>query len=476
MSAIKNPPTFKPDEGDDYGNWKKDVEVWRLFTKEEKSRLGAALYLSLSGTARDAVRGISAETLKSDTGFDEVIKILDSVYLKDTATRAYCAFKDFVEYRRSSGDTFAVFIVEFEKRYKEVEKHEMILPTGAKAYFLLQAANLTIDNERLARATAKLEYGDMKVQIQKVFGETVGNDDETLPIKTKECNYTRGNRGGYRARGRGNYRETKYSRGNNIGEHSRNSQSGARESNETNPIGADGNIMRCHICESTKHFSSCCPHRRSEEAHVTVNITLLAGMGENEQCCLMAECAGYGVLDSACTKTVAGNVWVEEYLSKLTKEELDKVKSSERKTNSVYRFGDGVESKSVKTLNLPVLIGNKSLIIEVDVVDNKIPLLISKPTMSKLGMKIDFANHVAVVKGQSMKLGCTSSGHYCLPISCFVREDCKIVLNVDRVIGESVPEKKKKALKLHRQFCHAEKLQRLVKNAGCSDKEFIKAI
>ena len=103
------------------------------------------------------MRGISAETLKSDTGFDEVIKILDSVYLKDTATRAYCAFKDFVEYRKSSGDTFAVFIVEFEKRYREVEKHEMTLPTGAKAYSLLQAANLTIDNERLARATAKLE-------------------------------------------------------------------------------------------------------------------------------------------------------------------------------------------------------------------------------------------------------------------------------------------------------------------------------
>ena len=35
MSAIKNPPIFNPEEGDDYGNWKKDVEVWKLFTKEE---------------------------------------------------------------------------------------------------------------------------------------------------------------------------------------------------------------------------------------------------------------------------------------------------------------------------------------------------------------------------------------------------------------------------------------------------------
>ena len=59
----------------------------------------------------------------------------------------------------------------------------MELPTGAKAYFPLQAANLTIDNEQLAKATAKLDYEDMKNQIQKVFGDTVRNADDTLPVR-----------------------------------------------------------------------------------------------------------------------------------------------------------------------------------------------------------------------------------------------------------------------------------------------------
>ena len=62
-----------------------------------------------------------------------------------------------------------MFMVEFEKRYRGVEKHDMKLPTGAKAYFLLQAVNLRIENERLARATAKLNLEDMKNQIQNVF-------------------------------------------------------------------------------------------------------------------------------------------------------------------------------------------------------------------------------------------------------------------------------------------------------------------
>ena len=144
---LKHPPNFSPEDGDDYSNWRKDTEVWTKFTTEAKEKHGAAIYLSLKGTVREAVRGISVADLQKAEGFDEVIKLLDAVYLKDSATRAFCAFKDFVEYRRGSGDSFSTFIVEFEKRNREIVKHEMTLPTGAQAYFLLQAANLTIDNE-----------------------------------------------------------------------------------------------------------------------------------------------------------------------------------------------------------------------------------------------------------------------------------------------------------------------------------------
>ena len=173
---------------------------------EATTKHGAAIYLSLKGTARDAVRGISADELKKDTGFQEVIKLLDAVYLKDTATWAYCAFKDFVDYRRSSGDTFSTFIVEYDKRNREIEKYEMTLPDGAKAYFLLQAANLTEVNERLDRTTASLNYESMKAQIQKVFGETIGNSLGTLPVIEEEVKYTRGYQGGRMSRGRGRAR------------------------------------------------------------------------------------------------------------------------------------------------------------------------------------------------------------------------------------------------------------------------------
>ena len=38
---------------------------------------------------------------------------------------------------------------------------------------------------------------------------------------------------------------------------------------------SDGDIMRCHECDSTKHFASSCPHQKVEGTNMTVHITLV---------------------------------------------------------------------------------------------------------------------------------------------------------------------------------------------------------
>ena len=190
MSNMKTPPIFNPEENGDYTNWKMDVEVWRMITKEDKKKHGPAIYLSLQGSAREKVRSIDMEKLSSDTGYEEVIALLDSVFLKDESTRAYVAFKTFVEYRRKMGESYQSFIVAFEKLYTEIAKHKMELPSGAKAYFLLQAANMSEENERLARVSATMDYDSMKDTVQKVFGNN-NADGESLPVKMEEVNFTK---------------------------------------------------------------------------------------------------------------------------------------------------------------------------------------------------------------------------------------------------------------------------------------------
>ena len=159
--------------------------------KRRKKRQGPAIYLCLKGEAREAVRSIDVEEILKDDGVETIVQTLDEIFLKDETTHAFCAFGDFVEYHRGSGESYTKFILEFEKRYREVKKYDLTLNDKVQAYFLLKAANLSDDHERLVRTTSVLKYKDMKEQLQKIFGEF--SDDKggsgVLPVKREDCFY-----------------------------------------------------------------------------------------------------------------------------------------------------------------------------------------------------------------------------------------------------------------------------------------------
>ena len=156
-----------------YSDWRKDVRVWRLANKDaDKKQIGCLLYLSLKGKAREYVRDINDDDLSSDTGFDIVLKKLDEIYLKEKDTRAYLAFEEFVNYKRKNDDDIRDFIVHYDYLYGKLAEFEMVLPEGFQAFFLLNAANLSEDHQKLARATcAALTYKEMKSNILNIFGD-----------------------------------------------------------------------------------------------------------------------------------------------------------------------------------------------------------------------------------------------------------------------------------------------------------------
>ena len=186
--SIKAPPIFS--EGDDYLAWKNDISVWELFTDLAAPKRGPAVYLSLVGKTREAVREVDVATLAVAGGVKVITDKLDGIYLKDANTQAYMNFKEFYEYRRSSGETFNQFIVQFEKLYTKITMYDMTLPTGVKAFFLLQAANFTEDNEKLARATiGELNYDNMKEKCKKIFGDCTTEENNASPQIKEEVFY-----------------------------------------------------------------------------------------------------------------------------------------------------------------------------------------------------------------------------------------------------------------------------------------------
>ena len=77
-------------------------------------------------------------------------------------------------------------------------------------------------------------------------------------------------------------------------------------------------------------------------------------------------------------------------------------------------------------------------------------------------MIIDFSNDMVKVGGKHIiKLTCTSSGHYCLPLTRLLLHNSsphsRIVLHEVNLKTMTVDEKRRKAAKLHHQFSRASK-------------------
>ena len=477
MTSLQQPPVFNPDGGDSYVDWRNDIEVWCMLT-EGKVKHGPAVFLSLNGDARDAVRHIAKEELSGKDGVDKLLSELDKIYLKDGTTRAFNAIKSFVQFRRESTQPFSKFLIEFNHKYREIKKHNLNFDDGILAFFLLTAANLTEDHERLVRATAKLTFEDVKDKLQKVFGEFDSPDGQMheakLPVK-EECFYSKNYN---QDKAQGSEMGSRFSRGGTG--RGRGSYTRGLGRSRGNPRDSQGVVLRCYECESTMHLVSKCPHRqfKTENASVTVQLTLVAGLASKEQDLMLYESLARAIIDCGCTKTVAGETWVQEYLSLLSEEERKKVEMTAKQSSTLYRFGDGRETKSMKELVIPMFICGKKTNLNVEVVDNNIPLLLGRPSMTQLGMILNTKNHSVNVDGRNFKVGISSTGHYILPVSEFTYEGTEIVLSMENLSTYTKKVKKQKAEKLHRQFAHAskERLFRLLKDSGCQDKEFFKIL
>ena len=66
--------------------------------------------------------------------------------------------------------------------------YKLDLSTGVQAFFLLQAANLTPDLEKLVRTTAILVYGDIKKNFKKCWViHVIKTPAMAVEVKEEDC-------------------------------------------------------------------------------------------------------------------------------------------------------------------------------------------------------------------------------------------------------------------------------------------------
>ena len=441
----------------------------------------------------------------------------------------YQALETFEAFRRPSSMSIQSYLNEFEKRLFKIKSYGTTMSDDLLAYRLLKSANLSSYHEELIKATIPdLQFDLMKGQLKKTFSDAsrqIPTKNEDV-IKTEDAFIaeTINEQNDQHLQNQYEYRETavepeyhpfredssqdlykneyetfyskgKYRNYNQLPQQQYNQPStrprpsiqyGNRQQQQQpthyqqqheqlpkrgkNPCDRNGTQLRCYTCESIYHMAQNCPEKR--DIYFTQEVVLFQSDFDHPSALkiLVSDSWNSAVLDSGATNTVAGETWFNCFLSSLDNDQKCKVRNHEG--NNIYRFGDGNLISALKNVDIPILLGNQEVMLNTDIVPNDIPLLLSRKSMKKADMTLDFKNDCAVIFGNQVQLITTQSGHYAIPI-CPHNTILNNVTsganpNITLIATEENKSKYDIALKLHRQFAHpsTNKLLKLVNSAG----------
>ena len=128
----------------------------------------------------------------------------------------------------------------------------------------------------------------------------------------------------------------------------------------------------------------------------------------------VAEMSCSALIDTACSKTVAEIDWFTNYTKNLDDYSLNQVLY--KKSNTPFKFGESRKVYSQNKATIPAKIGETLCNTEVQIVDAKIPLLLSKSLLKKSNTLIDLQNDKVTMFGDDIDIKLSSNGHYAIEI------------------------------------------------------------
>ncbi|CAE7707470.1 GIP [Symbiodinium sp. CCMP2592] len=125
----------------------------------------------------------------------------------------------------------------------------------------------------------------------------------------------------------------------------------------------------------------------------------------------------YAITDCACSKTVAGQRWIQDYIGSAKRSGWEPQLIP---CDDEFRFGASKLFKANYTATVVINVEDKSFMVRASIVSGDVPLLLSRGVLARLGMIYDIENHRADFKKLNItnhKLCYTASGHPAVPVS-----------------------------------------------------------
>ena len=405
--------------------------MWQATTPAPAEKHGAIIASTLPNSSKKYKEDlhdkffeqVDRDKLITSEGLDIMIKFLQKELGEQDLgkiVRVWEEFKDCV----GRSKRIEVFVLEFERAYNNVTvtSKTAVLPAEVRAFMLLRRSGLNSTQRMLVLSQLDHErVEDMFENMAEILKVVVGSGPggagmrEGSSIEPIKFEADSSEEGVFIASD-----GTRYVKKSNFYNRGRGFQGGSGTSNSRKPYehkprenkkDANGKITRCRMCElkylyqkHCKIFKDLNEKKKSEDVNVMevseeeIDFALSTELQEDlsEFTLEVKHCAA---LDSCCTSSVAGEVWLNLYEEELK----NKHHSSEIKgpvsSNRVFRFGNSWKLPSLGKYVIPAFLAGKRGTLEIDIVNSNIPLLLSMKAMKKAEMKIDIVEDTAEIFG-----------------------------------------------------------------------------
>ena len=448
------------------------VQVWLRCTRLPANQRALALYSSLAERAWVYAEELDMDILGSEVGVDYFLEWIQTRFMEVEVSKISQLMSDlFRRCKKKPEQSVREFNVDFERLVLRLHEVRCELPPLVKAWLYVDKLRLNESEELALLASCNNEYDCRKLQqaaliqdraLRHGFGgghgdhsqnrgwkggkgkqsvhmtydvndEVTSEDEpnEDVPGDLMDETVAQEHHSAYMAYqgAKARYKETMRGRGIDSESMKKKAEERLRLAKERSYCSAckrRGHWHKDDVCPLRKGASSQLANKPEQEAHVTSH-----GVSESRAVheCFMTS-GPYldegkevedmlAIVDTACTKSVAGYPWFEAFYK--TSDALD-LPYEIVEENDDFRFGASKVVTSEFAVRGWFAIQGRWFVVKIAIVPCAVPLLFSRPVLAKLGMKYDLAAGTVSltaldVVGLETKI--SETGHPALLISQF---------------------------------------------------------